>query len=710
MNSGKLILVPGMGVCHFPSVFRRFWPVLPMLMLGCLPLWAAKPQLTSDEPIVYDGNEEVMLAKGNAKMLFQDFSVVADEIYYYRNEAKAEARNNVQMNQEEFRLISNNIVYNLQNGNFEGGEFRAGDMPLYVQGKRMNGDHKKIHFHNVSGYYKEPFMLSPNIWAKEYTLHPGNYAVGKHIFLRIGKIPLFYWPYAAHKVDSPPIRIRGDAGSESTLGRYAQSRILMPFFDENLWLGGNIDYYTKRGVLYGPAADYQYQKNDLHLSGTFDAGYIADRGDRKTDVNGKPIAKERFFIDSTNQITFDENFRVKNSIYWWSDSEVERDFRQRKFKDNQFPDNFVEGTYAGSNYVVSAFTRVRINEFQRIQQRLPEIRIDYLPTNIGETGLYHRGYGSMAYLKEKGPTIAATESTRLDTYYGIEYPIHPNNWLNITPVAGGRMTHYFDPENRGSEYTRFLGQVGFDAQMDSYGLWEYENKVWKINGLRHKLTPILQYRYLPKADQGQSFIPEIDKQIFNPNLPIMDLGQMRTTDEMLDQNLIRVGLENSLDTRDPTYGSRNLVMLNFYQDVRVHRNTGDKTLSDFYTYAKVAPAYWLDIETYSRIDPHEQTLQEFWTRTKIQDAESWGLSLSTNMLQGQFHQYTIKYDYKLTERMKFFADWHIDGRLKKLTQHSYKLNINLHNVWRITPFVTFYDGSTRRKGPEFKVTFDLISF
>ncbi|MFR6034203.1 MAG: LPS assembly protein LptD [Bacilli bacterium] len=101
-------------------------------------------------------------------------------------------------------------------------------------------------------------------------------------------------------------------------------------------------------------------------------------------------------------------------------------------------------------------------------------------------------------------------SNRIDAYYGISRPIQLNSWSKFTPVIGGRLTYYANPtDNRGS-YTRMLGQIGFDAQMDIWGHFDYKSKTMGIDGIRHHITPVVSYRYIPNAEQGEGAIPVID--------------------------------------------------------------------------------------------------------------------------------------------------------------------------------------------------------
>ena len=143
--------------------------------------------------------------------------------------------------------------------------------------------------------------------------------------------------------------------------------------------------------------------------------------------------------------------------------------------------------------------------------------------------------------------------------------------------------------------------VGVDAALRTSGVFDYHNALWQIDGLRHLLTPTLSYRYVPEADRGQPYIPPIDRQVFSTNLEPLGLGAMRNLDQLHKINTLRVGLDNVLQTRDSTYGSRDLLSLNLAADLSFATQPGQQRWSDVYTELSVTPASWLRFELFQRL-------------------------------------------------------------------------------------------------------------
>ena len=256
-----------------------------------------------------------------------------------------------------------------------------------------------------------------------------------------------------------------------------------------------------------------------------------------------------------------------------------RDFRDQIYASNRRPQNFVEGVYAGDNFLLSAFGQFNPNDFDLVQERLPELRLDVLPIPILATGAYQRGSVAYSRLREDYEDIVpafteTSESDRIDVNYRIERPVALTDWLTWTPLAGARVTHY---ENQQSEYsyngpdlstttavrdanfTRELYEFGFDLEARAHAVYPTLNHTWDIDGLRHTVRPVLRYRYTSAPDDDGA-IAAIDRRAFDSNRPLLDLNEMRHTDQIAEQHLVRLGVENLFQTRasgENAYGSRN---------------------------------------------------------------------------------------------------------------------------------------------------------
>ena len=690
------------------------------------------PELSSIEPIEYDEKAQRLIARGDARLDFKDTRISADRITYYQKFGLADASGNVAIMKEGYRLIADRINYEREGNIFSIDNLRTGQWPVYVSGENAGGTVEHTLFEDITVYYGEPNFLTPSISAhtmEYFDEDGGTLKLGPTTF-KIGNIPLMMLPGYTHKLKSgSPFFIDTDFGTRSELGTYFQTTTLF-FVNPWLRLGANLDVYTKRGVLAGPTAQYFYDSTTQTINGALSTAYLKDQDDSPNDINGEPIDPNRGFLEWRHQHHIGQRINITAAASYWSDSEVTRDFRQDYFRDNQQPDTFVEGVYAGDNYLFSAFGRFRPNEFQMIQERLPEIRFDMLPVPIWETGAYQRFSTSYAQLREEfDPVVPSitqnSKSDRFDLTYRLERPTPLNDWLSFTPLVGARLTHYenqeFDPTFYGvssaladspdDSYTRDLYEFGFDLEARAYATYSTINRTWDVNGLRHLLRPVLRYRYI--SDPGtENEIAPIDRTAFNLNRPLLNLSDLRNIDTISETHLARLGIENFFQTRSKDYGSRTLATLNLYQDILFERGTrydGDEEKAFHASWVELilTPAPWLKFDLASRFKTESAKLEELRSRAVITSGEIWEIGLSTDFLRDRIDQFRIDFMCRLNERISLLTEASYDLETEQFTRTEIALATKLNNTWTIIYSVIFRQDAVREDDVQFSVRFNL---
>jgi LPS-assembly protein len=425
----------------------------------------------------------------------------------------------------------------------------------------------------------------------------------------------------------------------------------------------------------------------------------------------------------------------------WSDSEVLRDFRHEAFLRNQDPDSHFEAVYRGEGYFLSAFARIRPNSFQTVRERLPEVRFDWMPREIAETGLYHSANAAVARLKEEfaenalpgNPLylaefgIAGTDtdpvlsSNRFLLHYKLQRPVKINKWVNFVPLAGLQTVSYTDQEvdwsqgptplsTRPDDLTRVFGEIGFDLEMKAYATWDYQNKIWGIDGLRHILRPVVRYRYHFTDDDSTPSFVRIDRRAFSTSLPPIDLGNIRYVDDLGQSSVLRFGVENLLQTRDDSWGSKDLVEFNIYQDVLFTADPGEDTWTGLYTQLAVRPIHWLQVDFYSQIRPESFDLAASRARISVVNGDLWRLAVDTESLEAQVEQYRAAFSYRFNQRWSGTASLRYDSRLGKITEHAYTVHQRLANTWNLAYQLIFRSGAVREDEAQFNIRVDLVRF
>lgn len=715
----------------------RYARILSLLLTAklTLPLFAALPELSSIEPLEFDEKAQRLVARGDARLDFGDARIGADRITYYQEYSLADALGNVTITQDGYRLVADRLTFDAQNNTFAVDILRTGQWPFYLSAATAGGTTQTSTIEGATLYYgaPNPFSLSMNSDLIEYSDEgSGTLKMGATTF-RLGRIPLFYLPSYTYHMNGAPYYVDLDGGHDSKFGTYLQTTTLFPV-TPGLRAGANLDLYSKRGLLVGPAAQYRYDSETQRIVGAINTGYIKDQGDPEPDIFDDPIDTNRGFSEWRHQHHIGERVNVTASVSHWSDSEVTRDFRKAYYRDNQQPDSFFEGVYSGDNYYLTTFARFRPNDFQLIQERLPEVRFDLLPVPVFNTGSYHHFSANYARLSEdfgqNEPTITEeSQFDRFDLTYRIEHPIRLTDWLTLTPLAGARVTHYenqeIDPTALGSfsttpaalmddQFTREIYELGFDLEARGYATYTTQNSTWGIDGLRHLARPLLRYRYFSDPD-ALNEIAQIDRTAFDLSRPLLDLSDLRNTDSIEETHLARLGVENLFQTRAQGYGSRTLAALNFYQDILFERGTRyDSEKQDTFHASWVelvlTPTPWLKFDLASRFKTESMTMEEVRTRTTIKSGQIWEIGLSSNLLNDRIDQYRLDFIYRVNERYSFLTDLRYDAETGQFTETEIGIHTRIGNTWELIYALTFRQDASRESDVEFNVRLSLSDY
>lgn len=677
---------------------------------------AAQPAGLGDAPDIrgddtrYDDATKQAVMTGNARLLYGGIFLTADEIRYNFATKEAGAKGHVVITSGQRRLVADEGTYNTATGIITARNLRVGQFPVYITGETVNGTFDELVFTNATVFFRENARYTPSIRASRLTYQKGKVVKAEGLAVGLLGGHILHLPKFEQSLDTEFFSyVTAHLGYRANLGAFVETGLRIPLAP-GVKAGADVGLFSKRGVMVGPAARYHESNADTYLDGSLRSGYIYDTGDRKTDILGDPVPHDRGYVSWWHRERHGEHFTVDGEVNYWSDSEILRDFRHRDFDNVQQPDSFLEAAYSDTNSMLSAFTRFHPNSYYAVQERLPEIRFDVAPTPIG-FGFYHRLATGLAAL-EQDPIalLPKLKTNRLDAYYGLERPITPTPWLTFNPVAGGRVTYYSDALGGRNDYTRTIGEIGFDARLLAAGVFDYKNQIWEIDGLRHLVEPTLSYRYAPEADRGKPYIPPIDSRVFSTYLQPLSIADSRNIDDLSALNTVRLGLNNTLQTRDKQYGSRNLVALNFAADYNFDPPAGTHALSDLYTEVALTPAPWLRWEIFHRTDLHDVHQNEFNTGITLTDQDWWSARIATNFLKGQYEEYMLEYRQRLNEIYDVTGLWRYDARNSRLNEQSYGLWQRLGQTWAIKYEVSFFDGPRRESHFSFAVEVQLLKF
>lgn len=671
----------------------------------------ASPTVTGASS-VYDDATGQLVVTGNARLVYGDVVLTADEIRYHRAANTVSARGNFVLTSGARRLVADEGSYDLGTGRMRVQNLRLGEYPIYVRGAQVEGTFDEMVLTDATIFFREEATYAPSIKARSVTYRQGRLVAAAGLELGVLGAHFIKLPTFEHDLRTELISyFMAKVGYRRSLGAFVETNLRVPVAP-GVRVGADAGYYSARGLLIGPAANYRRGSGDRSVQGGFASGYINDHGDKFTDILGAPVPEERGFATWWHRQQLGPRLRVDAQVNYWSDSEVVRDFRSKEFFPVQQPDSFVEAAYTGDNFILSAFTRGHPNRYHRVQERLPELRFDGLPIELGG-GIYHRLEASLAILEEDAYlTQPGQRSRRLDAYYGLERPFALTPWFTFTPVAGGRFTHYDQATGGRDTYTRSFGEFGFDARLRASGSFDYRNEVWEIDGLRHLIEPRLSYRYAPRANNGRAYIPQIDRRVFSTYLQPLSIADTRNIDELDRLNTLRVALHNTLQTRDTAQGTRDLARLTVAADYRFEFRGGAKPLSDIHTEFALTPADWLRLEVYQRFTPQTTVQQELNYALTITDQEWWSARLGSHFLKGPngYEEYSLEVRRRLNEVFEVTGTWRYDLRRSRFNEQSYGIWQRLGQTWAVKYEVSLFEGPRRESSSGFTIEIELLKF
>lgn len=736
-------------------MIRRFILLSLLAFAASLLRGQNRPVNLDSDLLEIDGKTNERVFTGHARVSDGITLITADEIRHNQSTDIITGTGHVIFTRGPVRLLADKLVFDRRTQTFTAERVRFGSHPYYAEGESAVGSMEEITLNRASVTYGEPGPWQPTFRADKIIYAPGQRLRAENAQAGIGHVQPLPFPRFQQSLKEAFVSSFAtlNGGYRSSLGAFAEAGVHLPVA-AGMRLGGDLGIYSARGVMFGPSGSYngttKSADGDTAFRGYFRTGYINDHGDKKTDLLGRPVPENRGYVEWQHEQKLSENLSLNAQLNWWKDSEILRDFRPRAFFPVQAPDTFVESTYTGQNYFLSLFARFQPNLFQRVQERLPELRFDLLPLAVGN-GFVERFSASAAWLRETqvadrplylqtvpidigmSPTYEYSldarrffssgpeyRATRFDAYYALSRPFAYKDWFAFTPVAGARVTHYAQiretqlayyplssrpvilvdaPLDSKPTYTRTLGEVGFDAAIRSSATFDYKNPLWKIDGLRHLLTPRVSYRYIPDANKGAGRIPLIDRRTFATYLPPLGLGDQRNIDDLSATNTLRVGFDNTLQTRDPVYGSRDLLTFNIANDFRFKRAltaTGpERKVSETHAEIAFAPASWVSVDVYQSFTPQSFTLREFNSGITLRDGDVWSARFSNNFLRDEIQDYQLDARVRLNETYEALTRLHYDARKRRFNEQAYGLSQNLGNTWLVSYVVSLYSGPRR---------------
>lgn len=728
---------------------KRLIPTLILFLHSLLagPLCAAGPELSADEPINFSAETGMLIATGNAVFTDANTRVEADEIRYHRERGIIEAIGNVRVTRVGVRLLAQNLRYNTHDRSFSAGPFRAGTPPVFIAGDGFAGTLDALEMQLARVWFGEPVADSPSL---QFT--SGRWVANERIEVNgvrlrafenvplIGSIALPL-PSLTYQFGQPSLSFDARGGYSDRLGAFVDTSFLLPT-RETLSLGANVGIFSNRGLLIGPRL--QWQPNDS-LTLDISSGWIRDHNDseRGSDLTGSAIGRDRGFLEWTLRGRHDnDRLQFLSHGMVLSDSDMLRDFRSGAYGRILQPDSFADFTFQNGPFLLNLFTRVQLNDYYTMVEKLPELRAEWLPDELGRTGVFLQGFvvATRYRMQELTPALAfyprlpnplglpqlpiasgslpaALEASRfynrLEGGFTLFKPIALPHGIDFSVQAGSRWSHYqasAQPQTASVSASRLVGEVGADLSQTLARTFHFTHTNGSDWRLRHLSRPFLQYRWHPGAEKNADIIPPFERMAYSPFAPQINLADISHPDGMRDGSVGRIGWEHRFETATQGGPWRDWLRLSLTQDYRFDTRANESAWDGLYFEADFSPFSWLRLQYLHKVRTADGITEATWLRAAIASSNLWDLALVAEYLEGAFEQYELQAMYRFSQNWGVTGRWRYDATVHRLNRHEYGWFRRIGNIWQLDLYVAFSEDDRREASFGAGVRLSLLRF
>ncbi|MCH9609533.1 MAG: hypothetical protein S4CHLAM45_09290 [Chlamydiales bacterium] len=453
----------------------------------------------------------------------QDLRVQAKKIHYLQNETQCSlyCEGDLLIDYKEWTLTGTAFFYDFVTSTGYLLDGKTAAPPWYIGSKRMellaNGEIvvRGGYLTTSEGPRHDIRLSSPHI-----RLAKNKIAAANDVTLLVKKIPLLWVP--SLKVDLNTIE-QTPLAFQFGWGGFLASHIsvLYKFLNWNdLEALARVDGFFKYGV--GGGIDTIY--NPKHRCTEFyTRNYYAHDLPLQT-----PDQKNRWRYQGTYADKFSRlKISAKAKYDFVSDAQMAAQYNHHDFALKTAGRTELELRRQDPWWIANLYTRVRVNNFQSVNQQLPSFKLDWRSFEVPHTGVIVSGKFSAEYLHY----IFGKQITDNNNFHSSRIALTPllyrpfkATWLTFTPELGGRGIYYNENENGSS-----IGQ----AELFTGAKLETVFHKTFANRFKHAAQPYIHYHYLtvPAVSDNDHYIFSIED----------GLGAV---------SRFRFGLRNSLFLRD----------------------------------------------------------------------------------------------------------------------------------------------------------------
>ncbi len=598
----------------------------------------------------YNLNEGKVILNDRFRITFKEQGesayVIADKGQLNQTTGEVFAEGNVTLQSEDRVFTSDRLFYNFRTRSMQTDNFRAGQTPFFVEGTNIKGDATKNEYSAADVWLTTDDRSDPllKLRTRSLSISPGNFVEAKGATLYAGNVPVFYFPYYRRRMDQPPNHWSITPGYRSRYGMFFEGTYNWHLSDR-LNGAARLDYRTLRGLAGGMDLNY-----DLGQAGQGDASvYLLDDRDPQSGAGSRSGSTEfttrtdRHRLSLYHSVNVETNFTAKLLLQDQSDPFMNRDFFESDFRRNPQPESHIEIAKHWDNFSVSLLAQPQVNDFYQTVERLPELRVTGLRQLLGATPVFYESETSLGHFQFSPASdqldLSEYEAFRADTHQQLLLPRTHFGWLNVTPYAGARLTHYNsrsggDPAlGQAGDVDRFVFNTGTELSFKASSTWaDAQSSLLAVDGLRHIVQPMVNYVFVPKPSERPWELPQFDRELHSLRLRPIDFPDYNSIDTIDSRNVLRLGIRNRLQTK--RFGEvDDLLNWELFTDWRLETQVHEARFNDVYSDLELKPRSWLLLGSELRYDINERLLNEANHTISLLPNDRWSLTLGHRYLR-----------------------------------------------------------------------------
>lgn len=468
-------------------------------------------------------------AQGHVRMEYKGMELFCDEGEYDAQKHVAHLKRNIKIVRDKSVIYGEDIIYDFNTHNAQMMNSQIKFPPIYGRAQTVTAKGKD-EYSAEKGYVTTCDREQPHytLHASKVTIYPDKKVTAKNMILKVGNVPVFYFPYFSLPLTDRSFPLELYPGKKDEWGYYFLSRYRY-FINEKNKGKMHLDWYDKRGVGTGITHKADMNKwGEALLSGYYIKDDLYRLGKREELFNKYPerknipsgfLEEDRYKLQLSYRNQLLSNLSITGEFHKFSDKYFMKDFFYREYDREQHPLTYALVDYSFPYSSVSLFTQKRMNRFFEETEYLPQLEHNFYNQSLGGTNFYFESKSTVGNIRHvfdaTDPNAALNpdyDVSRLHSHDVVSY-VQEIDWLKITPYVGTYTTIYSKDLTNQNDVSRFAPEAGVNLSTKLSKISDINFNLFgtKADKIRHILTPQLSYKFIDTPSVKKDRIFQFDE-------------------------------------------------------------------------------------------------------------------------------------------------------------------------------------------------------